>query len=59
MLHRIHKAVHRHYHTRYHGVYAHAKQLFVFDIILLCLALFFFRRQCFFLFVETGNCRFD
>ena len=28
-----------HYHTRYHGVYQHAKKLFIFDLALLGLAL--------------------
>lgn len=41
---------HRHYHLRYHGVYRRAKQLFVFDIALLGLALFFFAATLFFYF---------
>ena len=38
MLKRIHHHLHRHYHKNYHGKYSHAKQLFVFDIFLLVLA---------------------
>lgn len=39
MLKKIHGFFKNHYHTRYHGVYRHAKQLFVFDLALLGLAL--------------------
>jgi hypothetical protein len=38
MLKKIHHHLHRHYHARYHGKYTHAKQLFIFDIFLLILA---------------------
>jgi hypothetical protein len=39
MLNRLKTFFHKHYHTRYHGVYQHAKQLFVFDLFLLVLAI--------------------
>ncbi|MBI5729111.1 MAG: hypothetical protein HY983_02640 [Candidatus Magasanikbacteria bacterium] len=39
MLKKITSFFHHHYHTRYHGIYRHAKQLFIFDIVLLLLAL--------------------
>ena len=32
------KLLHSHYHKRYHGIYQHAKKLFVFDLALLLLA---------------------
>ena len=35
----IYNFFHRHYHTRYLGVYRHAKQLFVFDLVLLAFAI--------------------
>ncbi len=40
---------HRHYHTRYHGIYRHARKLFVFDLILLTAALFMLGAGLFFL----------
>ena len=42
MLKRIHHHLHRHYHKNYHGKYSHAKQLFIFDIFLLVLAVAIF-----------------
>ncbi|MSU75537.1 MAG: hypothetical protein EXS55_03430 [Candidatus Magasanikbacteria bacterium] len=54
MLRYIHKTVHHHYRTRYHGVYSHAKQLFVFDLALLGLALFFFGASIFFFLWKPG-----
>ncbi len=39
MFHRIHQAARAHYQKRYASVYAHAKQLFIFDLILLCFAI--------------------
>ena len=39
MLKSIYSFFHRHYHLRYHGVYRHAKKLFVFDLGLMALAL--------------------
>ncbi len=35
MLKSIYHFFHTHYHRRYHGIYKHAKQLFIFDLILL------------------------
>jgi hypothetical protein len=42
MLKRIHHHLHRHYHKNYHGKYSHAKQLFIFDIFLIVLAVAIF-----------------
>jgi hypothetical protein len=46
----IHHFFHHHYHRRYHGFYKHAKQLFVFDIILLITAILIFLSSLFFFF---------
>lgn len=54
MLKKIHQIFHHHYHTRYHGVYKHAKQLFIFDIILLSLTIFLIGSGLFFFFWKPG-----
>ncbi|MFA7653877.1 MAG: hypothetical protein WCX97_02430 [Candidatus Magasanikbacteria bacterium] len=41
---------HHHYHTRYHGIYRHAKKLFVFDLILMAVAIVMFLSGLFFIF---------
>ena len=46
--------LHRHYLKRYHGVYQHAKQLFVFDLFLFLLALTLFGASIFFFFWKPG-----
>lgn len=45
---------HRHYHTRYHGIYSHAKQLFIFDLVLLAIALGMLGSALFFYFYKPG-----
>ncbi len=50
----IYKFFHGHYHTRYHGIYSHAKQLFVFDLILLATAIFLLISSLFFFFWRPG-----
>ncbi|MFA6424221.1 MAG: hypothetical protein WCV83_02810 [Candidatus Magasanikbacteria bacterium] len=44
----------RHYHLRYHGVYAHAKKLFVFDLVLLATAIAILIAGLFFFFWNPG-----
>ncbi len=46
----IHHVLHRHYHAKYHGVYRHAKKLFVFDLGLLALSFVFLIAGLFFFF---------
>lgn len=48
------KILHKHYLQRYHGVYQHAKQLFVFDLFLLSLALLLFGASILFFFWKPG-----
>jgi hypothetical protein len=50
MLQPIYKFFHHHYKTRYHGIYNHAKQLFVLDLILLGTVILLFTGMLFFLF---------
>ncbi len=50
----IYNFFHRHYHLRYHGIYAHAKKLFVFDLALLSVAIATFGATLFFLFWSPG-----
>lgn len=50
----VHKTFHNHYRRRYHGIYRHAKQLFVFDLGLLFLALALFGASLFFFFWKPG-----
>lgn len=45
---------HRHYHTRYHGIYRHAKQLFIFDLALLGVAILMLGAGLFFFFWKPG-----
>lgn len=45
---------HRRYHARYYGIYRHAKQLFVFDIGLLTLAVFMLGASLLFSFWKPG-----
>ena len=44
------KFLKHHYRTRYHGIYRHAKKLFVFDLCLLALAVILFVASIFFFF---------
>jgi len=46
----IYRFLHHHYHTRYHGIYRHAKKLFVFDLVLLASAVFMLGAGLFFFF---------
>lgn len=46
----IYRFLNYHYHTRYHGVYRHARQLFVFDLVLLALAIVLLGGTIFFFF---------
>ncbi len=46
---------HKLYHKRYHGIYQHAQQLFVFDLVLLGLAIAFFGASIFFFFWKPGT----
>ncbi len=50
MMKTIYKFLHSHYHKRYHGIYKHAKKLFVFDLALLGLALVMLCSSIFFFF---------
>ncbi len=50
----IYNLFQHHYHTRYHGVYRHAKKLFVFDLLLLALALALFASSIFLFFWNPG-----
>jgi len=54
MLKKIYNLFHRHYHLRYHGVYRHAKKLFVFDLALLGLAVIMLGASLFFFFWKPG-----
>lgn len=54
MLKKITSFFRHHYHTRYHGIYRHAKQLFVFDIGLLTLAVLIFAAGLWFFFWKPG-----
>lgn len=55
MLKPIYNFFHRHYHARYHGVYRHAKKLFVFDLFLLGLAVLMLGASLFFFFWKPGT----
>ncbi|MCX6782318.1 MAG: hypothetical protein NTW66_04365 [Candidatus Magasanikbacteria bacterium] len=46
----IYKFFHAHYHKRYHGIYRHAKKLFVFDLALLGMAFVMLIASIFFFF---------
>ncbi len=48
------KFLRHHYHTRYHGVYQHAKKLFVFDLVLLFTAIGMLGTSLFFFFWKPG-----
>ncbi len=50
----MYNLLHRHFHLRYHGVYRHAKKLFVFDLALLGLATVMFSASLFFFFWKPG-----
>lgn len=50
MLKKIHQFFHNHYHLKYHGIYKHAKQLFIFDLFLLLTAIVIFFSGLYFLF---------
>ncbi len=50
----IYNLFHHHYHTRYHGIYAHAKKLFVFDLCLLAIATAMLGSSLFFFFWNPG-----
>ncbi len=50
----IYNIFHKHYYSRYHGVYAHAKKLFVFDLCLLTLATAMLGSALFFFFWNPG-----
>lgn len=54
MLKRIHFHLHKHYHLKYFGVYAHAKQLFIFDMALLFLAVILFSGSAWLFFWKPG-----
>lgn len=54
MIRTIHSHVKRHYHLRYHGIYKHAKQLFVFDMFLLLTAIVLFGVSLFLFFWKPG-----
>ncbi len=54
MFKKIHSFFHHHYHTRYHGIYKHAKQLFVFDLCLLALAIGMLGTSLFFFLWKPG-----
>ncbi len=54
MLKKIQHFFHKHYNARYHGVYRHAKKLFVFDIFLLVFALTLLGASLFFFFWNPG-----
>jgi len=51
---RIYKKVHGHYHFKYKKNYRHAKKLFIFDIVLLLLAIAMFGASLFFFFWKPG-----
>lgn len=48
MLKAVYNLFHRHYHRRYHGIYKHAKQLFVFDMGLLVFSFIMFGASLYF-----------
>ncbi|MFA6547767.1 MAG: hypothetical protein WCT11_02335 [Candidatus Magasanikbacteria bacterium] len=50
----IYNLFNRHYHLRYHGVYNHAKKLFVFDLFLLATAIITLGAGLFFFFWNPG-----
>jgi len=52
---KIYNFFHRHYHSRYHGFYRHAKKLFVFDLFLLGLAAVMLGSTLFFFFWRPGT----
>jgi hypothetical protein len=54
MLKPIYNLFHKHYHRRYHGIYQHAKQLFVFDMGLLAFTLFLFGLSLYLLLWKPG-----
>lgn len=54
MLKKIHQLFSHHYHTKYHGIYRHAKQLFVFDLILLGSTIILLGSGIFFLLWKPG-----
>ncbi|MDO8499393.1 MAG: CARDB domain-containing protein [bacterium] len=54
MFQKIYSLFHHHYHLKYHGVYRHAKKLFVFDLALLALAIAMFGASVFFFLWKPG-----
>lgn len=54
MLKSIYSVFHRHYHRKYHGIYNHAKQLFIFDLGLLALSIFMMVTGIFFFIWKPG-----
>ncbi|MFA5061860.1 MAG: hypothetical protein WC526_01815 [Patescibacteria group bacterium] len=50
----IYSFFHKIYHTKYHGIYRHAKKLFVFDLALLGLAIIILAGGIFFFFWKPG-----
>jgi hypothetical protein len=54
MFKKIHQLFKHHYHTRYHGVYRHAKQLFIFDLALLGTTIVLLGSGIFFLLWKPG-----
>lgn len=51
---KIYFLFHRHYHLKYHGVYRHAKKLFVFDLALLAFAIAMLGASIFFFLWKPG-----
>ncbi|MFA6485977.1 MAG: hypothetical protein WCT40_01250 [Candidatus Magasanikbacteria bacterium] len=51
----VYRWFHNHYITRYHGIYRHAKKLFVFDLILLATAIVMLGASLFFFFWKPGT----
>lgn len=54
MLKSIYNFFYQHYHSRYHGIYRHAKKLFIFDLFLLGLSVTLFGASIFFFFWKPG-----
>lgn len=54
MLKTIYKLFHNTYHSRYHGIYTHAKKLFIFDLVLLASTIVLLAVGLFFFFWKPG-----